>query len=81
MLACLSSYSTKEGKIMNHRHKDLNAMLNRVIEKVADNIKQQSELSRSIGRKRLPRIGRIPNVNVTVYNPAKSVDLDDESEE
>jgi hypothetical protein len=66
---------------MNHRHKDLNAMLNRVIEKVADNIKQQSELSRSIGRKRLPRIGRLSKGAIELYNTAKNNETDEADEE
>jgi hypothetical protein len=66
---------------MNHRHKDLNAMLNRVIEKVADNIKQQSELSRAIGRKRLPRIGRLPKGMIELYNTAKNNETDETDEE
>jgi hypothetical protein len=56
-------------------------MLNRVIEKVADNIKQQSELSRSIGRKRLPRIGRLPKGMIELYNTAKNNETDETDEE
>lgn len=63
-----------------HKHRDLNAMLNKVIERVAENIKTQSDLSKSIGRKKLPRIGRLSRQEFIANNIERDEEIDNENE-